>query len=107
MYFSSVLSNLEYSQTLLGAIQIICDTFLAYFRPPLSPMCHLVTLALILPRHDCVLSNKRTKPGNEAQFTYRREPHLENQATERLFKDAPLSVPTLIFIVKFELSTSQ
>jgi hypothetical protein len=29
----------------LGAIQIIRDTFLAYFRPP-SPMCHLVTQAM-------------------------------------------------------------
>ncbi len=28
--------------TIFGAIQIICDTFMAYFRPP-SPMCHLVT----------------------------------------------------------------
>ncbi len=28
----------------LGTIQIIRDTFLAYFRSP-SPMCHLLTLA--------------------------------------------------------------
>jgi hypothetical protein len=31
---------------LLGAIQIIRDTYLDYFRPPPSPMWHLVTLWL-------------------------------------------------------------
>jgi hypothetical protein len=33
---------------MLGAIQIIRDTFLAYFRPP-SPLCHLVTQARTPP----------------------------------------------------------
>ncbi len=34
---------------LYGAIQIIRDTFLAYFRPPPSPMYHLVTLTWTTP----------------------------------------------------------
>jgi len=43
--------------------------------------------------HDCILSNKITKPGSEAQtLAFRRKPHLETQATERLFKDAPPSI---------------
>jgi hypothetical protein len=37
----------EFDCMMLGAIQIIRDTFLAYIRPP-SPMCHLVTLARLL-----------------------------------------------------------
>ncbi len=40
--------NCESQTQLYGAIQIIRDTFLAYFRPP-SSMCPLVTLAQTLP----------------------------------------------------------
>jgi len=39
----------------LGAIQIIRHTFLAYFYPPPSPMCHLVTLARPLPTCDVTI----------------------------------------------------
>jgi len=37
------------------------------------------------------LATRRTKPGNTAQTSFRREPHLETQATERLYKDVPPS----------------
>jgi len=57
--------------------------------------------------HKYVLSNQRTKPGSEAKASFRREPHLETQATEILFKDAPPSTLTIILFVLFMLSTSQ
>jgi len=39
----------------LGAIQIIRDTFWAYFNPTPSSMCHLVTLARPSPRCDVTI----------------------------------------------------
>ncbi len=42
--FANELSFSKFYDNNLGAIQIIRDTFLAYFRPP-SPIGHLVTLS--------------------------------------------------------------
>jgi len=52
-------------------------------------------------------SNERTKPGSEAQACFRRKPHLETQATEGLYKDAPPSALVIIDIVLFKPLTSQ
>jgi len=45
---ASIISHMRQMTSVLGAIQIIRDTFLAYFRPPLA-LCHLVTLAQTHP----------------------------------------------------------
>jgi len=53
----------------LGAIQIIRDTFLAYFRPPPSPMCHLVTLARTGNNRVWLYLQKQVNVRNSLVFT--------------------------------------
>jgi hypothetical protein len=48
------------------------------------------------------LATHRTKPGNDDQTSFRCEPHLEIQATERLYKDAPPSALILILVSNFK-----
>jgi len=53
------------------------------------------------------LATHRTKPGSNAQTLFRRESHLRDLATERLYKGAPPSAPIDILISHFEPQTSQ
>jgi len=46
--------------------------------------------------------NKQNKASNATQTSLKREHHLETQATERLYKDAPPSALSLIIVSDFK-----
>jgi hypothetical protein len=49
----------------------------------------------------------QNKASYAAQTSFKHEPHLETQATERLYKDTPPSALTFIIVSDLEQITSQ